>query len=111
MTPPVRHITARPPAWEPLVSDRQWLILSHNLRDTHVLADLRVVLGELSPGVRRALLAHLMETLASGVSPVRAVWVSLAITGHDVKLRSAHARAQLDVHHGQAATVHALREA
>jgi hypothetical protein len=108
---PVRHITTRPPAWEPLVSARQWLILSHTLRDDQVLADLHVVLGELSPGVRRALLAHLMETLASGVSPVRAVWISLAITGHDVKLRSARARAHQDVHPNHAATVHALRRA
>ena len=104
-----RLITARPPEWEPLVSARQWVLLAHALRDVpETLADLRVVLGELSPGVRCALLAHLMQALASGGSPARAVWTSLAMTGHEVKLRSAVARAQQDLHPWGAATVHAL---
>ncbi len=106
-----RRNIVRPPQWQPLVSARQWLILTHTLRDApELLGDLRVVLGELSPGVRRALLAHLMQTLASGASPVRAVWTALAITGHEVKLRSAVTRADSDVHHQRAATVHALLE-
>ena len=108
---PCRAIS-RPHEWEPLVSARQWVILAHTLRDApEVLDDLRVVLCELSPGVRRALLAHLMEALASGVSPMRAVWSAAAITGHEAKLRSAVARAQLDARPRRMATVHALRHA
>ena len=107
-----RRISPRPQEWKPLVSAPQWVILAHALRDAPAtLGDLRVVLGELSPGVRRALLAHLMQTLASGASPpVRAVWTALAITGHEVKLRSAVTRAHFDLHHQIAATVHALHE-
>lgn len=105
------RISPRPQEWEPLVSAPQWVILAHALRDAPAtLGDLRVVLDELSPGVRRALLAHLMQTLASGGSPVRAVWTALAITGHEVKLRSAVTRAHFDLHHQRAATVHALYE-
>ncbi len=110
MSRPARRISPRPQEWEPLVSAPQWVILAHALRDAPaMLCDLRVVLGELSPGVRRALLAHLMQGLASGACPVRAVWTALAITGHEVKLRSAVTRAHFDLHQS-AATVHALHE-
>lgn len=111
MSPHASRISPRPQEWEPLVSAPQWVILAHALRDAPAtLGDLRVVLGELSPGVRRALLAHLMQTLASGGSPVRAVWTALAITGHEVTLRSAVTRAHFDLHQQRAATVHALYE-
>jgi hypothetical protein len=80
-----------------LVSTRQWAILDHTLRDApEVLGDLRVVLAQLSPAVRCALLAHLMQTLASGSSPVSAVWRSLVLTAHEVKLRSAVALGRRD---------------
>jgi hypothetical protein len=87
----------RPCEWEPLVSTRQWAILAHTLRDApEILGDLRVVLAQLSPAVRCALLAHLMQSLASGMSPASAVWRSLVITGHEVKLRSAAALGRRD---------------
>lgn len=50
---------------------------------------------QLSPGVRTALLANLMDALASDASPARAVWRALAITGHEVKLCSAAALGRL----------------
>ena len=93
-----RHhsIPVRPLQWRPLVSPREWSILSHELRDRpEVLDDLRVVLTQLSPGVRSALVANLMESLASDASPAHAVWSALAITGHEVKLCSAAALGRL----------------
>jgi len=75
------------------------VILAHALRDApEVLSDLRVVLAQLSPGVREALLGNLMEGLASGVRPARAVWMALAVTGHEVKLCSAVALGRLHAH-------------
>ena len=96
MDPRHRSITARPLQWQPLVSPRQWAILAHALSDSpEVLDDLRVVLTQLSPRVRRALVANLMEALASGTRPAGAVWSALAITGHEVKLCSAAALGRL----------------
>lgn len=91
-----RSIPARPLQWQPLVSPCQWAILAHALSDRpEVLDDLRVVLAQLSPGVRSALVANLMEALASETRPTRAVWNALAITGHEVKLCSAAALGRL----------------
>ena len=86
----------RPLGWQPLVSPRQWAILAHALRNRpEILDDLRVVLTQLSPSVRSALVANLMEALASDARPTRAVWSALAITGHEVKLCSAAALGRL----------------
>ena len=91
-----RSIPARPLQWQPLVSPRQWAILAHALSDSpEILDDLRVVLTQLSPRVRSALVANLMEALASNARPTRAVWSALAITGHEVKLCSAAALGRL----------------
>ena len=91
-----RSVPARPLQWQPLVSPRQWAILAHALSDSpEILDNLRVVLTELSPRVRNALVTNLMETLASDARPARAVWSALAITGHDVKLCSAAALGRL----------------
>ena len=91
-----RSIPARPLQWQPLVSPRQWAILAHALSDRpEILDDLRVVLTQLSPGVRRALVANIMGALATGARPTRAVWSALAITGHEVKLCSAAALGRL----------------
>ena len=49
----------RPLQWQPLVSTRQWAILADALGDhQEVFDDLRVVLTQLSPGVRSALIAN-----------------------------------------------------
>ena len=86
----------RPLEWQPLVSPRQWAILAHALRDhREVLDDLRVVLSELSPGVRGALVANLLISLGSEEHPSRAVWFALAATGQEVKLCSAVALGRL----------------
>lgn len=86
----------RPLKWQPLVSARHWTILSYALRDhPEVLEDLRVVLTQLSPGVRGALVANLLISLASEERPTRAVWTALAMTGHEVKLCSAAALGRL----------------
>lgn len=91
-----RSIPVRPLQWQPLVSPRQWAILAHALRDCpEILDDLRIVLTQLSPGVRSTLVANLMEALASDARPTRAVWSALAITGHEVKLCSAAALGRL----------------
>lgn len=91
-TPP----SPRPLEWQPLVSARHWTILAYALKDhPEVLDDLRVVLTQLSPGVRGALLANLFITLAFEEHPPRAVWAALAITGHEVKLCSASALGRL----------------
>ena len=91
-----RPIPVRPLQWQPLVSPRQWAILAHALSDRpEILDDLRVVLTQLSPGVRSALVANLMEALESEARPTRAVWSALAITGHEVKLCSAAALGRL----------------
>ena len=96
MDPCHRSIMARPLQWQPLVSPRQWAILEHALSDSpEVLDDLRVVLTQLSPRVRGALIANLMAALASGTRPAGAVWSALAITGHEVKLCSAAALGRL----------------
>ena len=82
--------------WQPLVSSREWTILAHALKDhPQVLEDLRVVLTQLSPGVRSALVANLLIGLESEARPTRAVWAALAITGHEVKLCSAAALGRL----------------
>jgi hypothetical protein len=68
-----RPIPVRPLPWQPLVSPRQWAILEHALSDRpEILDDLRVVLTQLSPGVRSALVANLMEALASDARPAHA---------------------------------------
>ena len=86
----------RPLQWQPLVSARQWAILSDALRDhPEVLEDLRVVLTQLSPGVRSALVANLLISLASEERPTRAVWSALAVTGQEVKMCSAAALGRL----------------
>jgi hypothetical protein len=86
----------RPLQWQPLVSPRQWAILAQALGDrSEILDDLRVVLTQLSPGVRSALIANLLDALASNARPTHAVWSALAITGHEVKLCSAAALGRL----------------
>ena len=86
----------RPLEWQPLVSARQWAILAHALKDhPEALEDLRIVLTQLSPGVRRALIANLLSSLAAEEPPTRAVWAALAVTGHEVKLCSAAALGRL----------------
>jgi len=86
----------RPLEWQPLVSARQWAILADALKDhPEVLDDLRVVLTQLSPGVRTALLANLLISLAAEERPTRAVWTALAVTGHEVRLCSAAALGRL----------------
>ena len=88
--------SARPLQWQPLVSPRQWAILAHALSDhPEVLEDLRVVLTQLSPGVRSTLMANLLISLASEERPTHAVWTALAVTGHEVKLCSAAALGRL----------------
>ena len=91
-----RSVPVRPLQWQPLVSRCQWAILAQALSDRpEILDDLRVVLTQLSPRVRSALVANLMEALASNARPTRAVWSALAITGHEVKLCSAAALGRL----------------
>ena len=91
-----RSASARPLEWQPLVSARQWAILAHALREhPEVLEDLRVVLTQLSPGVRSALMANLLSSLALEERPTRAFWTALAVTGHEVKLCSAAALGRL----------------
>jgi hypothetical protein len=87
---------SRPPEWKPLVSPRQWVILAHAFRQApEVLGDLRVVLEQLSPRVRQALLGNLIEALASDVRPGRAVWMALAVTGRELMQCSAAALGRL----------------
>jgi hypothetical protein len=87
----------RPLEWQPLVTACQWAILAEELKDhSEVLDDLRVVLIQLSPGVRSALMANLLSALAAEERPTHAVWLALAITGHEVKLCSAAALGRLD---------------
>ncbi len=91
-----RSIPVRPLQWQPLVSPHQWAILAHALSDSpEVLDDLRVVLTQLSPRVRGALIANLMAALASDARPTRAIWSALAITGQELKLCSAEALGRL----------------
>ena len=91
-----RAMPGRPLQWQPLVSPRQWAILAHALSARpEILDDLRVVLTQLSPRVRSALVANLMEALASGARPTRAIWSALAITGQELKLCSAEALGRL----------------
>ena len=85
-----------PPEWQPLVSPRQWARIAHPFRDVpELLDDLRVVAAQLSPRVRTALIDNVLDALASGVRPARAVWIGLANTGHEVKLCSAEALGRL----------------
>ncbi len=82
--------------WQPLVSRREWVVLAGALRGSPaILEDLRVVLLQLSPGVRRALVANLMTVLESDACATRAVWSALVITGHEVKMCSAAALGRL----------------
>ena len=96
MDPRHHSVPPRPATWQPLVSPGQWAILAQALSDRpEILDDLRVVLTQLSPGVRRALVGNLMEALASDARPTHAIWSALAITGHEVKLCSAAALGRL----------------
>ena len=89
-------VAARPSRWQPLVTPGQWRILAHSFRDApEVLNDLQVVLGEISPGTRRALLENLMATLQSEDRPIVALWTALGLTGQDAKMRSAAALGRL----------------
>ena len=91
-----RSTPPRPLQWQPLVSPREWAILAQALSDhPEILDDLRVVLTQLSPGVRGALITNLSEAFVSGASPTHAIWSALAITGHEVKLCSAAALGRL----------------
>ena len=104
-------VPKRPPDWQPLVSPRQWAILAQALADCpEVLDDLHIVLTQLSPGVRSALVANLVAALESGARPARAVWMALAITGDEVRLCSAVALGRLHALADDApgAAVHAL---
>lgn len=106
MTSRPRSIPARPSGWRPLVSAREWAILARGFADTpELLGDLHVVLAQLSPGVRAALLGNLVQALADDTGPSHALWMSLAITGHELRLCSAIKLGQLHVrddaaHHG-----------
>lgn len=89
-------IPARPWDWQPLVSAREWAILARGFAHTpELLGDLRVVLAQLSPGVRAALIGNLVRALADDMGPSDALWMSLAITGHELKLGSAIALGRL----------------
>ncbi|MGI8729302.1 MAG: hypothetical protein ACR2LK_04830 [Solirubrobacteraceae bacterium] len=104
-------VPKRPPDWQPLVSPREWAILAHALADCQeVLDDLHIVLTQLSPGVRRTLVANLVTALQSGARPRRAVWTALAITGGEVRLCSAVALGRLHAlaDDSPAGTVHTL---
>lgn len=104
-------VPKRPPDWQPLVSPREWAILARALADCpEGLDDLHTVLTQLSPGVRRTLVANLVTALQSGARPRRAVWMALAITGDEVKLCSAVALGRLHAlaHDAPGGTVHAL---
>lgn len=76
-----------------------------------MLDDLHIVLTQLSPGVRSALVANLMIGLKSEARPARAVWMALAITGDEVKLCSAVALGRLHAlaDDSPGGTVHTLR--
>ena len=88
--------STRPLEWQPLVSVRQWAILADALNyHPEVLEDVRVVLTQLSPGVRSALMANLLISLAAEERPTHAVWIALAVTGQEVKLCSAIALGRL----------------
>ena len=105
-------VPERPLEWQPLVSPRQWAILANALADCpEVLADLRTVLTQLSPGVRSALVANVTTALESEARPTRAVWMALAITGDEVKLCSAVALGRLHAlaYDAPGGAVHALR--
>lgn len=96
MQRPERSAPARPLVWQPLVSPSQWAVLRRRLGDApEALSDLRVILTQLSPGVRRTLLDNLIKALACEERPLRAVWTAMALTGHEVKLGSAAALARL----------------
>jgi hypothetical protein len=60
-----------------------------------VLDDLRIILAQLSPGVRGALVANLLISMRSEERPTRAVWTALAVTGQEVRLCSAAALGRL----------------
>jgi hypothetical protein len=86
----------RPLQWQPLVSQPEWSVLAGALKKhPQALDDLRVVLTQLSPGVRVALIANLLSFLRSEERPTRAVWTALAVTGEDVRLCSAEALGRL----------------
>lgn len=92
-----RSAPLRPFEWRPLVSAREWAILARAFADApEPLADLRVVLAQLSPGVRSALLGNLIQALAEDVRPSQALWMSLAITGHELRLCSAITLGRMD---------------
>lgn len=92
-----RPTSLRPPEWQPLVSSRQWMILADAIGgQPRVLDDLRVVLSQLSPRVREALLGNLVLALAWEASPSRAVWTALLTTGHELRLSSAEALGRWD---------------
>ena len=81
---------ARPLEWQPLVSPREWAIFANALADyPEVLADLRTVLTQLSPGVRSVLVSNVTTALESEARPTYAVWMAVAITGDELKLCSA----------------------
>lgn len=85
-----------PPAWQPLVSSCRWTILAHALKDCSKLVDnLRVVLAQLSAGVRGTLMDNVIQELASDVAAPRALWHALVIAGDEVKLCSAEALGRL----------------
>lgn len=89
-------VLARPPEWQPLVSPAQWAVLARALGDVpELLDDLRVVLAELSPGVRGTLIANVMGAFEAGLPPGRAVWAALAMTDRQVRLGSAVALGRL----------------
>ena len=86
----------RPVQWQPLVSRSEWSVLAGALMDhPEVLDDLRVVLTQLSPAVRVALVANVLVCLRSQEPPARAVWSALAVTGQEVRLCSATALGRL----------------
>jgi len=105
-------VPERPLEWRPLVPPRHWASLANAFANcSEVLDDLHTVLTQLSPGVRRTMVANLVTALESEERPARAVWVALAITGDEVKLCSAVALGRLHALADDApgGAVHALR--
>jgi hypothetical protein len=96
MDPRNSSLPPRPLLWQPLVSPSEWSVLAGALEDhPEVLDDLRVVLTQLSPGVRVALVVNVLICLRSQERPARAVWTALAVTGQEVRLCSAEALGRL----------------
>jgi hypothetical protein len=86
-----------PAAWRPLVSPAQWHTIVLLLGDDPVgLQELRELLEQPSPRVRRALLENLagLASAQPRLPPQRVVFLACAQTGHELTMRSAEQRAR-----------------